>query len=216
MRLDRANHASSRFHSGFITSSRACPILIAMKTRSVAFVLLLPALLLLAPLIAMQFTAEVAWTASDFVIAWVLLTGTGLAYKLVTDRARPLAYRAGAGLALITALAIVWGNLAVGFIGNEDHPANLLYFGVLATGVVGAAVARLEAAGMARASFATALAQLSVPVIAFAIWRPGFDAGVARVFLLNAGFAALFAIAAGLFRYSAHQHKIAANLATSA
>jgi len=34
-------------------------------------------LILLAPLVAMQFTREVAWTASDFLFAGVLLIGGG-------------------------------------------------------------------------------------------------------------------------------------------
>ena len=37
---------------------------------------------------------------------------------------------------------------------------------------VGAVIARLEPRGMARALFATALAQALVPVIALAVWKP--------------------------------------------
>ncbi len=39
--------------------------------------------LLLIPLVAMQFTNEVNWTLSDFVVAAVLLLGTGLIFEFV-------------------------------------------------------------------------------------------------------------------------------------
>jgi hypothetical protein len=50
-------------------------------------------------------------------------------------------------------------NLAVGVIGTEDDPANLMYVGVLAVGIIGAIIARFRPHGMARTLFATALAQ---------------------------------------------------------
>lgn len=171
-----------------------------MEKKSLAAILLAPVVLLLVPFVAMRFTTEVAWDAADFLIAWTLMAGAGLAFKLATSRARNLAHRAAAGLALATAFVLVWGNLAVGLIGNEDNPANLLYFGVLVVGVAGSCLARFEPRGMARALFATALAQFLVPVVAFLIWRPAPGPGVAKVFLLNTVFALLFVGSAILFR----------------
>ncbi|KQV80777.1 hypothetical protein ASD15_12710 [Massilia sp. Root351] len=84
----------------------------------VLLVVLGTALLLLVPLVAMQFTDEVVWTGSDFAIAGVLLAGTGLSYvaaaRLLRTRQRRLAL--GLGLALL--LALVWVELAVGLIGT--------------------------------------------------------------------------------------------------
>ncbi len=57
-------------------------------------------------------------------------------------------------------------NGAVGIIGSEDNDANMLYFGVLAVGVVGALMARFRPIGMMLALIATALAQMLVAVIA--------------------------------------------------
>jgi hypothetical protein len=111
------------------------------------------------------------------------------------------AYRVALGLAFTAAFLIVWLNAAAGLIGIEDDdPANLLYVGVLAVGVVGAIVARLRPRGLARALFATALAQALVGAIALALPN---TASAAQIVLLHAAFVALFAAAAVLFRHAA-------------
>ncbi|UYZ62215.1 hypothetical protein [Hymenobacter weizhouensis] len=156
--------------------------------------------LLLVPLVAMQFTQEVAWTLSDFIVAGALLFGTGLAYELITSQRGNGAYRLAAGVALATALLLVWVNLAVGLIGSEDNPANLLYGGVLAVGLVGAIIARFRPRGMARTMLAAALVQFLVPIIALLIWKPELTLGVAKVFGANALFVVLWLGAALLFR----------------
>jgi hypothetical protein len=117
-------------------------------------------------------------------------------------------YRVAVGVALAAALILVWMNLAVGLIGSEDNPANRLYIGVLAVGIIGAVIASFEPRGMARALFATALAQAFVPVIALMIWRPSVASteaffGSAGVFALNAVFVMLFIVSALLFRRAA-------------
>ena len=165
------------------------------------------ALVLFIPLVAMQFTSEVNWTLSDFVFAGVLLFGTGLTYELVARKAGGIAYRAAVGVALGAAFLLVWINAAVGIIGNEDNPANLMYFGVLAVLSIGIAMARLRPRGMVRALFATALAQMLVPVIALIAWRPSLDdaPGILGVFMLNAFFVMLFVVSAFLFRRAAQE-----------
>ncbi|MBX3750893.1 MAG: hypothetical protein KF897_12460 [Opitutaceae bacterium] len=170
-----------------------------MRIRDFALITLIPAALLLVPLVAMQFTSEVNWTAGDIIAAWVLLAGAGFAYKLVTHRTGHLAYRAAAGLGVATALLLVWGNLAVGFIGDEGNPANLLYLGVLLIGVVGATVTRFRAHGMALTLYAMAFAQLLVPLFALIIWQSDIPW---LVFGLNTVFALLFAASAALFRFA--------------
>lgn len=174
-----------------------------MKNKGLLGVLLVPALILLVPLVAMQFTDEVNWSLADFAVAWVLLAGAGLTYKLATGGADNLFYRAGAALALGVALLLIWINLAVGLIGSESHPANRIYFGVIAIGMIGAGLARLEPLGLARALFATALAQVLAPIIALAIWQPGSVSDGVKVFGLNAVFVLLFAGSALLFRRAA-------------
>ena len=72
------------------------------------------ALLLLVPLVAMQFTREVAWGVGDFVAAGMLIAGTGIAYVLSTRRLTTRRARLIAGGALAAALLLVWAELAVG------------------------------------------------------------------------------------------------------
>ena len=182
-------------------------VLMQNITRRLIVWAVVVALILLIPLVAMQFTSEVNWTLSDFVFAGVLLFGTGLTYELVARKAGGIAYRAAVGVALAAAFLLVWINGAVGIIGNEDNPANLMYGGVLAVGIIGAMIARFQPQGMARALFATALAQMLVPVIALIVWRPSLDdaPGIVGVFMLNAFFVMLFVVSALFFRRAARE-----------
>jgi len=124
------------------------------------------ALVLLVPLIAMQFTEKVNWDVADFAVAGALLVGTGVTYELAVRKTGDTAYRAAVGVALAAAFILVWVNGAVGIIGTEHDDANLMYGGVLAVGIIGAVIARFQPHGMARALLATALAQALVAVIA--------------------------------------------------
>ncbi|ALD21716.1 hypothetical protein [Hymenobacter sp. DG25A] len=169
-------------------------------TKSILRLAVATAFLLLIPLVAMQFNSGVNWTFSDFVVAGILLFGTGLTYLLIAGRARNGAYKLAAGVAVAASLLLVWGNLAVGFIGSEDNPANLLYGGVLAVGFIGAIVAQLRPLGMAKAMFAAALTQFAVPFVAMLIWKPEINLGVVWVIALNTLFAGLWVVSALLFR----------------
>ncbi len=86
--------------------------------RSITYPAAATALLLLIPFIAMQFTAEVAWTLSDFIIAGILLFGTGLTYTFITGKSKNFAYRIAIGFALFSGLLLIWVNTAVGLIGS--------------------------------------------------------------------------------------------------
>ena len=122
----------------------------------------IPVVLLLLPAVAMRFSDEVNWTTSDFIFAGVLFGSVGLAFEFIVRKSSSLAYRLGAGLAVVTAFLTVWVNGAVGMIGSEDNPFNLLFGSVLFIALIGAILARLEAGGMARAMAVTAAAQAAV------------------------------------------------------
>jgi hypothetical protein len=114
------------------------------------------------------------------------------------------AYRSAIGVALAAAFVLVWLSLGVGIIGKDGDPANLMYFGVLAVGIIGATIARFQPQGMARALFATALAQAVVTVIALTAGLGLPWSGPAEILMLNGFFVALFVGSAWLFRRSAH------------
>lgn len=155
------------------------------------------ACLLLLPLVAMQFTEEVNWTAFDFIVFGALLAVACGAYELAARMSRNTWYRAAAGLAVLAGFFMVWVNLAVGIIGSEHNPANLMFAGVLGVGVVGALIARFRPQGMAIALIATAVAQALVGVIVLvAGW--GYE-GVA----LSGCFVAAWLASAALFRKAA-------------
>ena len=163
------------------------------------------AFILLLALVVMQFTDEVVWDLADFAVAGVLLFCAGLTYELIARNAGHIAYRAAVGVVVAAALLLVWINLAVGIIGNEGNPANLMYIGVLAVGTVGALIARFQPQGMARALFATALAQSLVAAIALAAQLGTSGPVWPRDVLIATGFfATLWLGSALLFRRAAH------------
>jgi hypothetical protein len=147
---------------------------------------------------------EVNWTVSDFVFAGVMIIGTGLLYEGVTKLSDSLAYRAGAVVALAAAFLLIWINLAVGIIGNEDDPHNAAYFCEVLLAAATAFTARLRPAGMTRAMLATAGFQLLVTALAANDgWGASEPPGATGVLVLNLGFAALWLASAGLFRKAA-------------
>ena len=178
-------------------------VLLRENTMQSAYIVrigLVTAFILLLPLLAMQITDEVVWNLADFAVAGVLLFGAGLTYELVARKEGTIAYRAVV-VAAATALILVWMNLAVGIIGSEDSPANLMYIGVLAVGIIGAIGTRLRPHGMARALFAMALAQMLVGMIALI-------AGLGFTLILNGFFAALWVGSALLFRRAARTQPV--------
>jgi hypothetical protein len=158
------------------------------------------ALILLVPLLA-----QAPWDLFDFVVTGGLLFGVGFAYELVARSSGNTVYRIALGIGLVAAFLLALVNGAVGIIGNENQPANLMYGAVFAVGIIGSLVARFKPRGMAYTLFAAALVQLSVPVIALMIW-PQISwggAGIVGVFILNAFFAGLFVVSALVFRDAA-------------
>jgi TRAP-type C4-dicarboxylate transport system permease small subunit len=81
----------------------------------------LTAAILLVPLIAMQFTSEVAWGLGDFVFIGVLLFGSGLVYELAAAKLPSRTHRIVAAVALIMVVVCIWGMAAVGFDYIDAH-----------------------------------------------------------------------------------------------
>jgi hypothetical protein len=112
------------------------------------------------------------------------------------------AYRLAAVVALATASVLVWGNLALGVIGDEDNNANLMYLGVLAVGAVAAVIGRFQPEGMLRAMCGTAVAQAFVGVVALV----GGQGSAWDVAMLTVFFVGLWLLSAWLFAKAARVH----------
>lgn len=91
--------------------------MITQNQRLLGIVLLVP-ILLLVPLVAMQFTKAVNWSLFDFIIAGVLLLGTGLTCELVMRKVTKIEYRIALCGAVLLALFLIWAELAVGIFGT--------------------------------------------------------------------------------------------------
>jgi hypothetical protein len=183
-----------------------------MQNKNILRIAIGTGLILLIPLLGNLFVDGWNWPPFAFAFWGALLFGTGLIYELIASKGGTIAYRVAVGIACATGLVLVFINAAAGIIG--DGPVNLMYLGVLAVGFVGALIARFHPRGMALALFATAVAQMLVPVIALVIWKAGwqdllidpnsphppFHPGITPVFGLNAFFAMLFVGSALLFR----------------
>lgn len=154
------------------------------------------AIILLLPAVAMQFTDEVDWTAGDFIVMGVMLLLACGSFELATRVTRSLAYVVASAIAVGAAFLMTWVNLAVGIIGSEDNPANLMFAGVLLVGFTGALLALFEPRGMARAMLAAALAQALVAVVAVVIYK-------AYTLVISAFFIVLWLTAAALYRRAA-------------
>jgi len=89
-----------------------------MQNKRLIVIVLTVALLLLIPLIAMQFTNEVKWTLFDFVVAGVLLLGTGLMCELVIRKVNKIKHRIAICAILLATLLLIWLELAVGIFGT--------------------------------------------------------------------------------------------------
>jgi hypothetical protein len=150
------------------------------------------AALLLLPMVAMQFTDEVNWGPFDFVFVGLLFGSVGLAFELTVRASGNWAFRGGVAVTLAAAFLTVWINGAVGMIGPEDNPYNLLFLGVVVIALFGAIIARFRPAGMAAASLVAAVAQAG-------LGAAGLSADL-RGGILSTGFALLWLLAAALFR----------------
>jgi len=158
------------------------------------------ALLLALPLVAMRFTSDVDWTLRDFVVMGALLGGSGLVLELATRKAPNLLHRLGVTAAVATSCLLVWVNLAVGFLGDEGNPANLMFLGVIGVAAMGAIVARSRPLAMAHAMLLAAGAQVIAGAVGFAAgWSSPGAQGIYEVVRGTSLFSALWLASAALF-----------------
>ena len=164
------------------------------------------AVILLIPAVAMQLTAAVQWSISDFVIFGAMLGVAGLAGEMVARARGSVAYKTAGGLTVMTCFFLIWANLAVGYIGDGSHPSNLLFLAIPVIPLIGAAVTRGDAAGMARVVWGALAVQIALTAVALvAGWgadSPSFPWGIVRG---TAFFSILWLMSGLLFNEAARQ-----------
>jgi hypothetical protein len=163
------------------------------------------AILLLLPLVAMLFTDEVNWSASDFLIAIGLLGGTGLLCELAIRRSHDNSYRTGVLLALAAMFLLIWSNTAVGFVGSGSNAANVLYFAMVAIPTIGGAVSGFKAKGMFLTMLLTGGVQAAITMFAFATDLVREDSN-SMILAINAVFILLWMGSAMLFHHAAESN----------
>lgn len=89
-----------------------------MQNKRLTGIIVTVAILLSIPLIAMQFTNEVNWDLTDFIVAGVLLLGTGLLCEFVMRKVTKTTHRIALCGIILLLLALIWIELAVGIFGT--------------------------------------------------------------------------------------------------
>lgn len=70
------------------------------------------------PLIAMQFTHEVNWTVSDFILMGILLSGTALLCELILRIVKKTKHRIILCGSVLLSFLLIWAELAVGIFNS--------------------------------------------------------------------------------------------------
>jgi hypothetical protein len=73
---------------------------------------------LLIPFLTMQFTQEVDWDSTDFIIMGILIFGTSFVFDQAMKKIQDHKQRIITGLAIIVGFLYVWAELAVGIFTN--------------------------------------------------------------------------------------------------
>ncbi|MBX2827514.1 MAG: hypothetical protein KTR22_05095 [Flavobacteriaceae bacterium] len=87
------------------------------NNRRLIILLCISAILLLIPLVAMQFTDEVQWDAMDFAFMGALLLGFVLALEFTLRRIRR-EHRPWIIIIAVVLLLLIWAEMAVGLFGT--------------------------------------------------------------------------------------------------
>ncbi len=153
--------------------------------------------LLMVPLVASRVVEGWNWPPRAFGFAYFLFFVTGMLYAFVARKMGVWSYKAAVGVALAAGFALGWSNMV--HVSGTDNPANLIYYVVLAVGAIGAAVARLEARGLARTLFAMA----AVMALISLLLPSGAPPDMARRMAIgHVGLVGLFTASGVLFRHA--------------
>lgn len=91
---------------------------IIMQNKVFLWIALVTGLILLVPFLAMQFSNEVNWDETDFIVIGILVFGVGSIFVLVARKIRKTWHRVAIGIVLLVTLFYIWAELAVGIFTN--------------------------------------------------------------------------------------------------
>jgi hypothetical protein len=172
--------------------------------QTIPGVFVITLLILLIPLVAMQFTDEVDWSVSDFIIMGILIFTMVLAFVLITRQAINLMYKAAIASAIGSTFLMIWANMAVGLIGSGPHAGNFMYAGVVGVVLIGTYLSRFTARGMELTMFSGAFAFVLVAIIALLANMDEYPgSSIQEIIAVNAFFTFLYATSGLLFRFIA-------------
>ena len=155
-------------------------------------------LLLLLPLVMMQFSDEWNWNIGGFLAAGIMIGGVGLLYELAERASTSRAYRAGVAIALGASFLTIWTTI----VRDDENGVGFLLL-VMAAGASSFA-AHFRAAGMARAMFGIAVMEMLLGMlIATAPSTATLPFGPTQYLVYCGFFAFLWLSSAGLFRAAA-------------
>ena len=88
------------------------------KNKRLITILISVPLLLLIPLIGMQFSSEINWSFFDFLVMGMLLFGVGLMFEFVLRKVPHRDNRIALIAIILIVFLLIWAELAVGIFGT--------------------------------------------------------------------------------------------------
>ncbi|WP_019831207.1 hypothetical protein [Sphingomonas sp. PR090111-T3T-6A] len=154
--------------------------------------------LVLTPLVMTQISDQWHWTIGGSLFAGAIIGGIELLYELAEKRNESRAYRAGAGIALVTPFLTVWTTIV------RDDGNGIGSLMLVMAAVVGSFAAWFRPAGMARAMLGIAIMQALLCIaIATAPSTAAMEDSTRRALFSGGFFMALWLASAAFFRVAA-------------
>lgn len=124
-------------------------------------------ILILFPLIALKIADHNAWRLNDLPLAFGMIISVGFTFEIALRTPLKWAYRAGAALSIITALLLVLGKTAIGFVVPENNTINVILFAAPAIALIGSIAVNFRASALSIVMACSATTQLSAGLIAY-------------------------------------------------
>ena len=140
------------------------------------------AILLIIPLVMMQFMPDWNWTIGDFLVAGTAIGAVGLLYELAERSSRLRAYRIGAAIALGACFLLVWSTLV------RDDGNGIGFFLVVLASALGTFAGRTAADAMARTMLGVAVMQALLGLAVATAPSVAQAPGAVAFYLLYTGF----------------------------